>query len=111
MAKITTGDRVYVSPKSDPDYYSGEGVLKAIKKLKMQSTPTGAAHTQTMMAVLFAGKGTIWVDPVRVKKSTKGNSTGTTRRPAAHRTGRTAKKHSTRRGDPMTPLDNIPTMM
>jgi hypothetical protein len=64
MARLSVGQRVITKPAG---YYSGEGVIKSIQRLRQQSTPTSKITIREMVAVYFVGKGTVWFNKADVK--------------------------------------------
>jgi hypothetical protein len=63
---VKIGDWVVASNKEDR-YYSGEGKVVAIERLKTKKIPTSRTIIKDMIAVHFSGKGTIWFLPNEVK--------------------------------------------
>ena len=64
MARLSVGQRVITKPAG---YYSGEGVIKSIQRLRQQSTPTSKITVREMVAVYFTGKGTTWFNKSDVR--------------------------------------------
>jgi hypothetical protein len=65
MARLRVGQHVKVS--ASHGYYSGDGIVKSIQKLRQQSTPSSKVTVREMVAVYFTGKGTVWFNKSEVR--------------------------------------------